>query len=144
MPNGKTHDRITFILLPFIIFGFLSLLDNVLLTTVGVISYLFASLMFNGDLDMNSRPYNRWWLMKMVWIPYQLMFYHRSYWTHGLIVGTIIRVLYIGLIPLIILLNIYGVETVYDFIITNSNIFLVILLGLEIGNIVHTISDRVF
>jgi uncharacterized metal-binding protein len=97
--------------------------------------------MFNGDLDTNSRPYNRWWLFKMIWIPYQLMFDHRSIFTHGLIIGTIIRILYIGLIPFIIILVKEDVQIITSI---NLSIWILIFIGLESGSAIHTISDRIF
>jgi len=111
--------------------------------TAGIILgfYLFASLMFNGDLDTNSRPYNRWWLLKMIWIPYQLMFNHRSIFTHGLIIGTIIRIIYICLIPIIIIYFKGDIETVKNL---DTSLLLLVFIGLESGAAVHTIADKIF
>ena len=103
MPDGKTHDIITFVIAPIIAGLSYYITKNTKTTGIIFSSYLFASLMFNGDLDIDSRPYNRWWLFKMIWIPYQLMFTHRSIFTHGLIIGTVVRIIYVGIIPLIIL-----------------------------------------
>lgn len=141
MPNGKTHDTITFIVAP-VVAGLSYLITKDIKSTIILMStYLFASLMFNGDLDTNSRPYNRWWLLKMIWIPYQLMFEHRSVFTHGLIIGTIIRILYISIIPLLIILFKGELQ-----VITNIplNIIILSFIGLELGSAVHTISDKIF
>lgn len=141
MPDGKTHDIITFVIAP-IVAGVSYYITKDIKTT-GIIfgSYLFASLMFNGDLDIDSRPYNRWWLFKMIWIPYQLMFTHRSIFTHGLIIGTVVRIAYISIIPIIILYFKGDLS-----IIKNIDINLIILLfiGLESGAAVHTIADKLF
>jgi uncharacterized metal-binding protein len=138
MPNGRTHDIITFVAAPIV--AAVSYWITKDLKTTGIILgfYLFASLMFNGDLDYNTRPYNRWWLFKMIWIPYQLMFHHRSVFTHGLIIGTVIRVLYISIIPILIL-SFKG----HTEIIRNINWHYVILalVGLEAGAALHTIAD---
>lgn len=138
MPNGKTHDKITYITTPIITLGTI-FFTNITCGIIMFFSYFFASMMFNGDLDTNSRPYNRWWLFKMIWIPYQLLFFHRSIWTHGFLVGTTIRILYI--MPIIILiftlLNI-SIESL-DF-----KIILLVFIGLELGNSIHTLSDKIF
>lgn len=139
MPNGKTHDKITVITTP-IVGGFTYLILGDIKTTAFLMSgYLFASFMFNGDLDTNSRPYNRWWLFKMIWIPYQLMFTHRSIWTHGIILGTVVRLIYVLVIPALII-AVKGAELPE----INWNIVVLILVGLELGNINHSLSDKIF
>ena len=148
MPNGKTHDRITHLTLPLVGIGAALLMPKIqpdikiggilMFTLILTVSYYFSSMMFNGDLDTNSKPYNRWWLLKMIWIPYQLLFSHRSIFTHGIIIGTVVRLLYLS--PIIILF----------FLIFNVNlqsinwIFTIpILIGLELGNTIHTVSDAI-
>ena len=139
MPNGKTHDKITLITTPFL-GGFCYLIVGDIKTTIFLMfGYIFASFMFNGDLDTNSRPYNRWWLLKMIWIPYQLMFSHRSIWTHGIVLGTVVRLLYVLAIPtLIVAVKGTGVPDM------NWSVIIPILIGLELGNINHTVSDKIF
>lgn len=143
MPNGKTHDIITFIILPVICIG-TYLHSNIIITLIISSSYLFSSLMFNGDLDTNSRPYNRWWIFKMIWIPYQIIFYHRSVFTHGIIIGTLIRIIYVMIIPVIIIYFSFGYEIISNFINTYHWELIYILIGLEAGSSVHTISDTIF
>jgi len=141
MPNGRTHDRITFIVAPIIGGGSYYFTRDIKTILILMSAYFFASLMFNGDLDTNSRPYNRWWLFKMIWIPYQLMFNHRSIFTHGLIIGTIIRLLYLGIIPFIFILLKGNIQI---FMSINLSIWILILVGLEVGAAIHTISDKIF
>jgi uncharacterized metal-binding protein len=138
MPNGKTHDIITFVAAPVVAGTTYWLTKDVKISTIICICYLFASFMFNGDLDMNSKPYNRWWLFKMIWIPYQLMFHHRSVFTHGLVIGTVIRILYISIIPLIIF-SCKGQLHVVKAI--NWHLAVLIFIGLEAGAAIHTIAD---
>lgn len=141
MPNGKTHDRITFIVAPIIAGGSYYFTRDIKTVLILMSAYFFASLMFNGDLDINSRPYNRWWLFKMIWIPYQLMFNHRSIFTHGLIIGTIIRLIYLGIIPFIF---IFLKGNIQIFTTINLSICILIVIGLEAGAAIHTISDKIF
>ena len=59
MPNGRTHDIIPAVIAP-VVAGISYFLTKDLKTTgIIFVCYLFASLMFNGDLDANTRPYNR-------------------------------------------------------------------------------------
>jgi len=141
MPNGRTHDIITFTITPVIAGISYYLTQDMKITGIILGFYLFASLMFNGDLDTNSRPYNRWWMLKMIWIPYQLMFQHRSIFTHGLIIGTVVRITYICLIPVIIL---YFKGDLAIIKLINTHILILGFIGLESGAAVHTISDKIF
>lgn len=147
MPNGKTHDKITIVTAPMVAAGtFLvckhqypeNLQFTLILTLIVTATYLFASFMFNGDLDTNSKPYNRWWLFKMIWIPYQLMFSHRSIWSHGLIIGTVVRLVYLS--PIYYLFYIIFNVSVQDI---SLNYLIPIFIGLELGNSIHTISDKI-
>jgi len=144
MPNGRVHDIITAITTPILIGGVYYLSNkNTEITTVIITAYLFSSLMFNGDLDTNSRPYNRWWLLKMIWIPYQLMFSHRSIFTHGIIIGTVVRLVYLLIIPVLILYFNGNLSAIVNLLTSNQNMVLYTIAGLELGSAVHTISDRV-
>jgi len=139
MPAGKTHDKISIIFLPIllVIFYFIGL--GTATTIILTLSYLFSSFMFNGDLDLHSTPYNRWLFLKWIWLPYQNMFSHRSIYTHGLIIGTIIRLIYVGIIPLTIMFFM-GISLSF---LTNP-LTLLIVIGLELGAALHTIADYIF
>lgn len=50
--------------------------------------------MFGPDLDTQSVQYTRWSIFRFLWFPYKVVFAHRSRWSHGLIFGTAIRVIY--------------------------------------------------
>ena len=100
MPNYKTHDTITYLLLIFLIPISLLYIGINIYSLIFIVSYIFSGLMFNGDLDCKSKPYYRWWIFRFVWIPYQSLFKHRSFFSHGILIGTLIRLLYILIIPL--------------------------------------------
>jgi uncharacterized metal-binding protein len=69
---------------------------------------LFGGLMFGPDLDINSRQYQRWGPLRICWWPYRTMFSHRSRFTHGIILGTVIRIGYFFLLSaLLIALGLY-------------------------------------
>ena len=141
MPNCRTHDIITAVTIP-IVTGITYYITKDIKTTAIIFAfYLFASLMFNGDLDIESRPYNRWLFLKIIWIPYQKIFHHRSIFTHGLIIGTVIRILYLMAIPLIILSFKHDLSIVKNI---NMHLALLMLIGIETGAAVHTIADYAF
>ena len=94
MPSGKTHDAITFILsAPTFGAAFLAAGD---LWLAGIVAagFLFGGLMFGPDLDTVSKQYSRWGFLKILWFPYRSFFKHRSRWSHGLLFGTFLRVVY--------------------------------------------------
>ncbi len=94
MPSGKTHDAITVILAaPVFGVAFLATHDF-WLSAVATVGFLFGGFMFGPDLDIASKQYSRWKFLKVLWFPYRSFFKHRSRWSHGLIFGTLLRVVY--------------------------------------------------
>lgn len=95
MPNGNTHDTITFLLVPLtylaaeMYWG-----GNHTLSIIATAAMLFAGLMFGPDLDLQSRPYNRWGPLRFIWKPYQVALPHRSVLSHGPVLGTVLRIGY--------------------------------------------------
>lgn len=141
MPNGRTHDIITAATTPVVGAITYSITKDIKTTSIIVSCFLFASLMFNGDLDVESRPYRRWFILKFIWLPYQSMFPHRSIFTHGLIIGTVIRLLYLGLIPFLVILFKGELQVLASIPL---NVMLLSFIGLELGSAIHTISDKIF
>jgi len=158
MPSGRLHDRITLWCLPLVAGSTFSLTkssDFTLLTTGG---FLFSGLMFGPDLDIHSRHFIRWGWLRLLWIPYQKTVRHRSVWSHGLIVGTVFRLLYLSLwIALFTGLGsafaywVWGVRVDWGHwggltIQVAYNYWgqvLALLLGLELGAISHVAADTI-
>ncbi|MEO0375759.1 MAG: metal-binding protein [Cyanobacteria bacterium P01_A01_bin.17] len=157
MPSGRTHDQITFICLPWI--GALSLLVTfnlgVSLCLCG--GFLFSGLMFGPDLDIYSKQYQRWGLLKFIWLPYQKVLSHRSLLSHGPVIGTLLRLLYLGLWINLALIGCEAVsrlwplswqmpplETILEQMwIQSPHSCIALLLGLEAGAMSHSISDGI-
>lgn len=138
MPDGKTHDKITIYVLPIILVILFLVIPEVTSMIIITVGYLFASYMFNGDLDIYSSPYKRWLMFRFIWKPYQKMFSHRSIFTHGLIIGTIVRLVYLFTIPVLISMFL-GVNLLA--MLMNPALIL-FYIGLELGSAVHTIADK--
>jgi uncharacterized metal-binding protein len=94
MPSGKTHDAITLILTAPAFGATYLTTHDVWLSVVASVGFLFGGLMFGPDLDTVSKQYSRWRFFKLLWLPYRSFFKHRSRWSHGLIFGTLFRVVY--------------------------------------------------
>lgn len=104
MPSGRTHDVITFLLAAPAFAGAYSYSGNLAAASAVAGSFLFGGLMFGPDLDTVSRQYSRWSILRVLWIPYKGFFKHRSRFSHGLIFGALIRVVYfLGVVSLIAL-----------------------------------------
>jgi uncharacterized metal-binding protein len=158
MPSGATHDRITLISLP-IVSGLTLLISRSASITLSLAgSFLFSGLMFGPDLDIYSVQFKRWGILRWIWRPYQKSMRHRSWLSHGLIVGTILRLAYLGC--WVVLLG-----TIWNWIATLNHWWfwswqqvqtqiqpfarqyfwqgMAILAGLELGALSHTWSDGI-
>ena len=94
MPSGKTHDAITLLLAVPTFAAAWGVSKSVPLAIVTTCAMLFGGFMFGPDLDIKSRQYTRWGPFRLIWLPYQMIFRHRSRWSHGMIFGTLIRIIY--------------------------------------------------
>ena len=96
MPSGKTHDAITLLLAAPTFAAAWGLTGSLKLAAVATCAMLFGGFMFGPDLDIQSRQYTRWGPVRFLWWPYKVAFRHRSRWSHGIVFGTLIRVVYFG------------------------------------------------
>jgi uncharacterized metal-binding protein len=94
MPSGKTHDAITMLLAVPTLVAAWGATGSVALAFVVTAAMVFGGLMFGPDLDIQSRQYARWGVFRFLWLPYRSVFRHRSRWSHGILFGTLIRVVY--------------------------------------------------
>ncbi len=155
MPSGRTHDRITLWALPFItgITFFQTRSGNLTLLVAG--GFIFGGLMFGPDLDIYSRQFQRWGFLRFIWLPYQKSLRHRSFLSHGPIIGTTLRVLYLSSIISVLAIvvlevaeKLWNVGFTWQFVGATvmkssrySTEFLALFLGLELGAMSHYVSD---
>ena len=108
MPSGKTHDFITLLLAAPTFAVAWGLTRSLTLAAVVTVATLFGGFMFGPDLDIQSRQYTRWGPLRFLWLPYKVVFRHRSRLTHGIVLGTLVRVLYFtGVLAALTLLAVY-------------------------------------
>jgi uncharacterized metal-binding protein len=127
---------------------------NITLLVAG--GFLFGGLMFGPDLDIYSRHYQRWGWFRWIWLPYQKSLRHRSFLSHGPIIGTTLRVIYlcgvVGLFGLLVLffaqklLNLQwnwqiAGESVGKSLVFYGAEFFALFLGMELGAMSHSLSD---
>ncbi len=157
MPSGRTHDRITALsVVPITILFYFIFRRKELMLWLSL-AYIFSGLMFGPDLDIYSLQYKRWGIGSWIWLPYQYSIKHRSFLSHGFLIGTIVRLIYLFIIVMIsvIFINIVTqlfLGTTYDwwssFIRSYDKLrnqyleqIITIFLGLELGAMSHTVSD---
>lgn len=108
MPSGKTHDAVTMILAAPTFVAAWGLSGSLVLALLATCAMLFGGFMFGPDLDIQSRQYTRWGVFRFLWLPYRMLFRHRSRWSHGIIFGTLIRVIYFAaVIAVVVLAGVY-------------------------------------
>ena len=101
MPNARTHDAVTFLLAVPTAAAVFAVTHSFAGAAAAFAAFLFGGLMFGPDLDTGSRQYSRWGIFRFFWYPYRSVFRHRSRWSHGLVFGTLIRVVYfLGIVTL--------------------------------------------
>jgi uncharacterized metal-binding protein len=103
MPSGKTHDLVTLALAAPTFAAAWGLTGSLTLSAAATGAMIFGGLMFGPDLDIQSRQYTRWGVFRFLWFPYKAAFRHRSRWSHGIVFGTLIRVVYFALVLTLLL-----------------------------------------
>ncbi len=156
MPSGRTHDRVTLWSLPIIAGGTLLTTSRADLAFWVSGGFLFSGLIFGPDLDLYSFHYQRWGKLRWLWQPYQRAIKHRSIWSHGPLIGTMGRVLYLSLwlallgifcvgIVQLICGNAYTGKKLWaifqESIVKDRSVYFALFWGLELGAMSHYVSD---
>ena len=157
MPSGVTHDRITIWILPWIVGVTYCLTRNGELTLILSGGYFFSGMMFGPDLDIRSLQYKRWGIIRGIWLPYRRFLKHRSIFSHGFIIGTCVRLVYLFLIIACISIFVVAIAQLIfgftwnwqDFAQRQLSLLInrypqetiALFIGLEIGAMSHSVSD---
>jgi uncharacterized metal-binding protein len=108
MPSGRTHDAITMLFaIPAFAAAYGATTNFGAAAVVGC-AFIFGGIMFGPDLDTVSRQYSRWGPFRFLWFPYRSFFRHRSRFSHGLVFGALVRVIYfMGILTIAVYLGAY-------------------------------------
>jgi uncharacterized metal-binding protein len=161
MPSGRTHDFITLLLAAPTAAVTYYFTQDWTLTAIITIAMVFGGLMFGPDLDIQSRQYTRWGPLRFLWWPYKIALRHRSRWSHGILFGTIIRIIYfLVVITIVLAVSLYirdaymrqqssgigevstALTRVWEiFAPIKRNYLIAAFIGLWVGATSHTVSD---
>jgi uncharacterized metal-binding protein len=163
MPDGRTHDDITLITAGFmapisagLVFG-----GQVGRAIVFLSAYLISGLLFSDDLDTHSIEHKRWKFLRVLWLPYQKLIPHRSWVSHGLIIGPTLRIVYFaGAFTLALWLILAGLGrllpldaggivggmtgAVGRWIIEHPQATVTAFVGFVLGGAAHSLSDWIW
>jgi uncharacterized metal-binding protein len=160
MPDGRTHDDLTLVTASFMTPISLGLVfeNSPGQAVLFLGSYLVSGLLFSDDLDISSIEYKRWRLLRVIWLPYQKLVPHRSWLSHGLIVGPLLRILYFAAVLTACLwvlltalsrllpLNASGtlgslLGAIGQSFIDHPDWWTITLAGFVLGGIMHSVAD---
>jgi len=92
-------------------------------------------------LDLVSLPFKRWGLLRFIWIPYQrLIPRHRHWLSHGIIVGSALRLAYLGVLLSPLGFVFPGLQQVQWAGITAANV-IAFFIGVELSALNHLLLD---
>ncbi|MDK2830862.1 MAG: hypothetical protein PWQ75_614 [Methanolobus sp.] len=146
IPDGKTHDAINAAVLTIVLIGFyyafreginpvVTYLDNYTIAAFSI-AYIFATLFLSPDLDISSKPYKRWGVLRVLWWPYKELFKHRGL-SHHPVIGPLSIVLNLLVIVAAVFLLI-GI----DYELIPSSLMIASIGGIVLSIEVHIISDN--
>ena len=98
MPNGNAHDGITLVTGAALGAAAWALSADVGVTASLVGAHVISGIMFSPDLDLAAGSYDRWGPLRFAWLPYAWVIPHRSILSHGLVIGPVLRLIYITVI----------------------------------------------
>lgn len=163
VPSGKVHDRITIVTAAVSVPAWWAVSnthDPVPLCIV-LGAYIFSGFWLSDDLDTKSVAYHRWGFLRWLWLPYRKLVPHRSWLSHGIGIGPLLRVIYFmfmfwavarGVMWLaikegahinrdIILGSLWNEG--FTWTISHPTYSLWIFTGLILGGVVHSLADGI-
>lgn len=123
MPSGIIHEILNFFI-AFLVAAFL-FEQNYLWPIPAKVFFGLAilSLLFSPDLDVKSRPLNRWGIFKVIWFPFVVAGHRRI--LHNLVLGPLILCLVPGIIMWVKFEDLW------------------VVAGLALSVVIHILTDRI-
>ncbi len=138
MASGKNHDRsILFVSQVVLVVGCYQF--GLELGIIAGASHFLGGYWLSPDLDIKSRPFLRWGVLKIIWLPYQRLIPHRSPLSHAPVLGSLLRLAYLAawLFPLwLIFPDLQRVQWAVDWMKVAA-----FLVGIELSALNHLLLD---
>ncbi len=165
MPNAQTHDIITVVSATGANVAYFQAMQSPKpsLAVLFTATYLFAGYACAGDLDLDSKEYRRWGPLRVLWWPYRKLVPHRSWISHGLVLGGLVRLCYLAVLCMLLFwgaLSLYAWYThqsLNTMAITQERWFSVVMLmkarpletaallgGFILAGTTHSLADIIF
>ena len=113
MPDHKTHEKINLLLLIGIVPGLIYFELACLNIFIFSLAYVFSTYFLSPDLDVDSRIYKRWKLLRIIWKPYKDLFKHR-HTSHHIIFGPLSLIGYLAFLIFLLVLVIGAEVDLFD------------------------------
>jgi uncharacterized metal-binding protein len=138
MASGKNHDCSILFTSPVVAIVVGS--HSLELGIVAASAHLLGGLYLSPDLDLKSIPFKRWGVLRVLWLPYQkLIPCHRHWLSHGVIVGSVVRLLYLAALLLPMWFIFPGLQQV-EWMITWEKA-IAFWVGVELSALNHLLLD---
>lgn len=98
MPEARVHDALTLAGAALLIPATWAVPSDHRWLSCAMVSggHLLSGWMFSCDLDVSGELAHRWGPLRWIWWPYERWIAHRSWLSHGLVVGPLLRALYLA------------------------------------------------
>ena len=131
MPNARTHDGITVVtgiaLAPV---SYVALVAQGQPPTVSSVdslvlvgAHLLSGIMFSPDLDIDSAIDNRWGIFYWLWRPYMWLTPHRRWFSHGLVLPPLLRLLYLATVLTLLFLSVAWLLGQIGIVVPNYHLY---------------------
>lgn len=132
MPSHSIHEKNNIAAL-IILIVFIAPRVEMWLTVYFTLAYLLATFYITPDLDVNSRIYRRWGILRGVWWPYRELMKHRGY-SHHVVLGPALLIAYMLFIPVVIII-------LSDTLSINCGNTVAVVVGMWMAIEMHIITD---
>jgi len=140
MASGRNHDRAITATTPIMLAAAIAS-GHAEVGLIATASYYLAGMYLSPDLDLVSRPYKRWGFLRWVWLPYQrLIPRHRHWLSHGLVIGSAVRLVYLAALVSPLWFFLPGLQQVQWSGVTAPNA-MAVFCGVELSAINHLLLD---
>jgi uncharacterized metal-binding protein len=164
MPGHRVHDALTVAAAAALVPSYYALAHRPDAASAAILSgaCLVSGILFSPDLDLPSRSRRRWGPAGFLWAPYERVVAHRSWISHSIVAGPVLRLAYFLAVVYLLLWAVLWVAKEYlvpldrnalvrgwrqdtvAFARGHPDWLLIALLGFVFGGLVHTIADVVW